>query len=101
MQYGLLDSELQFLNEKIVQPLKLQKAKVYLFGSRATGKFKKFSDIDLLYVPNKNHPILLTVITQIILNLEESDFPYKVDLVNNLELASSYRTNVDKDKIEL
>ena len=101
MKYGLTDSEFQFLNEKVIKPLKQVQAKVYLFGSRANGKFKKFSDIDILYVPQSSQPIPLGVISQIILTLEESDFAYKIDLVSSAELAHSYRASVDKEKIEL
>lgn len=101
MKYGLSDSEFQFLSEKVIQPLKLHKAQVYLFGSRANGKFQKFSDVDLLYVPNESHPVPTKIITQILISLEESDFAYKVDLVNNSELALSYYASVDQDKIEL
>ena len=50
----------------------------FLFGSRITTKAKKFSDIDLLYfehIPNN-------IILQLEEEFEESDLPYKVDLVN-------------------
>jgi predicted nucleotidyltransferase len=101
MKYGLTDSEFKFLNETVIQPLKNHQAKVFIFGSRANGKFKKFSDIDLLYIENTTHQVPLSTITKINMTLDESDFPYKVDLVNYAELAASYRSNVDKDKIEI
>ena len=43
----------------------------------------------------------LSLISQIAIKIEESEFPYKVDLVSDSELADSYRTSVNADKIEL
>lgn len=52
--------------------------KFYLFGSRTTPKVKKFSDVDLFY----KEKIPDTVLVKIIEDFEESDLPYKVDLVD-------------------
>ena len=92
MTYGLSDSEFQFLQEKLIQPLKQYGAEVFLFGSRANGKFKRFSDIDLLFddsiqkIPNFE-------IYRLLSEIEESSFPYKIDLVANKDLAQSYRAS--------
>jgi predicted nucleotidyltransferase len=101
MKYGLTESEYQFLVKNAVEPLQALDAKVYLFGSRANGKYKKFSDIDLLYVASADRKILAHEIYSIVSSLENSSFPFKVDLVSNDELAESYRTGVEKEKIEL
>ena len=50
----------------------------YVFGSRVKGTSHKFSDLDLLYfeeIPPK-------VLSQLEEEFEESDLPFKVDLVN-------------------
>lgn len=70
------------------------------FGSWANGKFKKFSDIDILY-QETSHEIPTSKISTLITFLEESNFSYKVDLVNDKQLAKSYRENVEEQKIEL
>lgn len=101
MPYGLTDSEFQFLTDTVIEPLKQVYAKVYLFGSRANGKYKKFSDIDILYIPESSQPISSSLISKIVTTLEDSQFAYKVDLVSSKELAASYRPSVDTDKIEL
>ncbi len=49
----------------------------YLFGSRLGTKAKPFSDIDLLYFEELPPPALYALEEA----LEESDLPYKVDLV--------------------
>ncbi len=52
--------------------------KFYVFGSRVTDKAKEFSDLDLFY----NEDIPEKIIMNIEDEFEESDLPYKVDIVN-------------------
>ncbi len=101
MIYGLTDVEFKFLQEKLIQPLKDKKAQVFLFGSRATGKHQKYSDIDLLFVPAVDGAIPSHFIHSLLSEIEDSHFSYKIDLVDQNELASSYRANVEKEKIQL
>ncbi len=101
MIQGLSETEFQFLNEKLLLPLKRKGAQVFLFGSRATGKYQKFSDIDLIYVDNENQPLPEYFIYSLLSEIEDSDFPYKIDLVKDQELAKSYRVNVEKQKISI
>lgn len=50
----------------------------YLFGSRATKKVKKLSDLDLVYFEDIPFKTLIKLEEE----FEESDLPYKVDLVS-------------------
>lgn len=101
MKFGLTEAEIAWLYSTIVDPLKAQKAKVYIFGSRANGKYKKFSDVDMLYVEHVNQPIDSKTIFSITTAAQDSRFPYKIDLVKYSELAASYKAGVDAEKIEL
>lgn len=101
MRFGLSSEELEFLKETVARPLERYNAKVYLFGSRATGKWKKFSDVDLVYNVNDHKKVPAHVIFSIAENLETSKFPYKVDLVDYDELAATYKNNIDEQKIDL
>ncbi|MBC7420400.1 MAG: nucleotidyltransferase domain-containing protein [Bdellovibrio sp.] len=101
MNHGLSENEFNFLMSEVVQPLKKMSARVFLFGSRATGQFKKFSDVDLTYLQNEDQKIPNSEIVRIITAAENSRFSYKIDLVNYDELASSYKANIDREKIEL
>lgn len=59
----------------------------YLFGSRITASIKPFFDIDLLYfdsIPNKE-------IMELEEALEESNIPYKVDLVEYNKCADEFK----------
>ena len=99
MRFGLTEIEYSFLDNRLISPLKKLGARVFIFGSRARDTHQKFSDIDLLYV--ESYPIKNSQIYELISFIEESSFPYKIDLVNERELASSYRENVERDKIEI
>ncbi len=57
--------------------------KVSVYGSRATGRWRPGSDIDLLICG----PIGLGDMLLIQVALEESDLPYQVDLMHERDLA--------------
>jgi len=98
-KFGLDPQDWDLVDAIVVQPLKNAGNEVFVFGSRATGKHKKFSDLDLLVVPSSELPQYL--ISNIRSHLEESDLNVKVDIVLNDDLADSYRTNVEQQKIKL
>lgn len=98
---GLTQAELQFIQNTLISPLKSKGARVFIFGSRAKGTFKKFSDIDLLYCLSDGVIIPGHYIYQLLSDLEESNFPYKVDLINEVELATSYKDNILLEMKEL
>jgi predicted nucleotidyltransferase len=100
MKFGLTENEYRLLIEHLVHPLRQSSARVFIFGSRANGKFKKFSDVDLLF-KETDQRVSQDLITSIISFFEDSHFPYKIDLVNDSQLAASYRENVERDMIEL
>jgi predicted nucleotidyltransferase len=101
MKFGLTKEEYDFLIENLVLPLKTRGARVYIFGSRATGRHRAFSDIDVLYSAPPESPLKNADVYKILASLEESTFPYKIDLVNEADLATSYRDAILKSRIEL
>ncbi len=100
MKFGISDSHWHDLEQMLLAKIRSQKLKVYIFGSRAKGKYHPFSDIDLL-VDDANQVMNLSVINDALEEIENSNFPYKIDLVYSTELASSYREDVEKTKILL
>lgn len=85
------------LERLVIHPLQERGAKVWIFGSRATNKNAPFSDVDIMFEPSRELPG--GFLFEIKSNIEESNFPYKVDLVERSELASSYRDRVESEKI--
>jgi predicted nucleotidyltransferase len=101
MKFGLDNKQFTIFYNLVVAPLKSYGAKVYVFGSRATGKNHPFSDIDILFEENPNQKIPQSAITKISMDAEESDLVVKVDLVKSSELAKSFSERVNAEKIEI
>ncbi|MES2614947.1 MAG: nucleotidyltransferase domain-containing protein [Bdellovibrionota bacterium] len=72
----------------------LPNCEVRVFGSRITSKFKKFSDIDLaLVTPNK---IDFGVLSSIKSDFEESDLPYRVDVLDWNAISPEFKQVIEK-----
>lgn len=70
----------QEIKNIIFRFLDQKKYRVFIFGSRATGKAKKFSDYDMGILGKK--PLSSDIKISIEEALEESDIPYTVDIVD-------------------
>jgi len=97
MTFGLSLNDWNTLKSILIDPLKNEDSKVWIFGSRATGRFRKFSDIDVLFETSK--PLPVAFLSQIKEKLEESNLPIKVDIVETIHLAESYAEQILKDRI--
>lgn len=100
MKFGLDDHHWQFILDTLVTPLKKFGVKIWVFGSRATGKHKKFSDLDIL-IDNQNKSLPQGLLAAITEQLEDSNLPIKIDIVEIQNLASSYKDSVLNDRIEI
>ena len=98
MKFGLSDKEYQLLDQIVFTPLKAAGATIFIFGSRARGSHHRYSDIDILTQSDSD---LSRLISQLIDNIEASNFPYKVDIVEERHLADSYKASVRRDKISV
>lgn len=65
----------------------------YIFGSRTTDKAHKFSDLDLCYTED----ISAREIIQLETDFEESDLPYKVDIVSWHDANSEFKDLILKN----
>lgn len=101
MKFGLTEDEFSLLSHLVIEPLKDTGCSVWIFGSRASGRNHQYSDIDLLYSPPPERPIPSGFISNLLESIEDSRLSYKVDLVSDGDLASSYRANVEKEKVRL
>ncbi|SMP13957.1 hypothetical protein SAMN06265339_1209 [Desulfurobacterium pacificum] len=68
---------------------------IFLFGSRARGDNSSFSDVDIAFLSSKDISDKLTLLREFI---EESNFPYKVDLVD-LSRANKLKDIVLRESI--
>ena len=74
-------------------------ARVRVFGSRATGRARPFSDLDLLFV----QPARLSWQQRADLRdrFEASELPFRVDLVDGAALAAGMAARVDAESVWL
>ena len=96
--YGLTNEQLSYLKRFVVEPLVNEGARVWLFGSRARGDQKVFSDIDLMVESERDLRSTISAIQEVLTN---SDLPFKVDLVQDRDFATSYRAGYLRDRVEL
>lgn len=96
---GLNSKDYEILNTILIMPLKSRGCRLWVFGSRARGDYKEYSDIDLLYEAKADLP--LGLIYDIKTQLEDSNLSIKVDLVDVKDLAESYKHSVFQDRLEI
>lgn len=72
-------------------------AEVWIFGSRATGKAKPFSDLDIAIITTQ--PLPLDVSACLHDDFSESDLPYKVDVVDWATTTTSFRNIIARNKV--
>ena len=72
-------------------------AVVYAFGSRVKGSAKKFSDLDL--VIDARERLNRSVMTNIASDLEESDLPYKVDIIDWNTISETFKKIITDDRV--
>jgi predicted nucleotidyltransferase len=72
-------------------------ARAYVFGSRAHGGARRYSDLDLAL--EWARPLGLRTIGDIAEAMSESDLPYRVDIVDLLTVDPGFRARIAADCI--
>ena len=70
---------------------------VWAFGSRVTGKARKYSDLDLVIITET--PLPLAVKADLIAAFDEADLAFKVDIVDWAAISPEFRIIIERDKI--
>ena len=83
------------LVKTILNQLLLHKAKVWLFGSRATGSTKPHSDLDLA-IDQDGQPLTLLQLAQLNEAFDNSALPYKVDVVDMNDISTGFLTIIQE-----
>lgn len=73
--------------------------RVVVFGSRATGLSKRFSDLDLAILGEE--PVPASTLAALADDFDESDLPFKVDLVDWATTSPSFRQIIARDAVTL
>jgi type I restriction enzyme S subunit len=66
--------------------------KAWVFGSRATGRARRYSDLDLAI--DAGRPLTLDEIARLAEAFSESDLPYRVDVVDWNEIGDGWRQTI-------
>ena len=73
----------------------------FIFGSRATGTERKGSDIDIGIESIQNKPIKADIFYKIEQDLEDSDIPYRIDLVDFNTVSDDFKNYAKNNLIIL
>jgi predicted nucleotidyltransferase len=68
---------------------------VWIFGSRSIGNYRKYSDVDLLFDGENLNSRVLVELSEA---LDDSELPYKFDLVLLKNLEPAYSESVLKSR---
>lgn len=71
--------------------------RIWAFGSRALGKAKRFSDLDLAIECDR--PLSLERNAALAEAFSESDLPWKVDIVDLSTVDPSFRKLIERDRV--
>ena len=95
--FGLETRHIEFILSTLRQYIPEKDVKFYIFGSRAKGTFKEYSDIDIA-VDLNGKSIPESVLAKILSAFEDSTLPYEVDVVDLNAIDESFK-NIIKDSL--
>ncbi len=95
-KFGLPQKTYTIIKEYLKQIKEIENVKI--FGSRARGNFKPYSDIDLvLYGKNINEKLILHISTE----LDELPTPYKFDIIDYKTIDNeNLKTIIDTESLD-
>lgn len=96
---SLDDKTKKILKMVIFKYLNSNEVKVFVFGSRATNTNVKFSDIDLGLISAKK--IGYNTVLKIEEELENSNIPYRVDVVDFSKVSDKFKEVASKKVVYL
>ena len=90
--FGLEQKHIELI-KTILKKYLSKDQKVYVFGSRSTGNYKKYSDLDLAIEGNID-------IIKLSNEFKDSSLPIDIDIVLIEDLSSEFLKKIKKDFIE-
>ena len=96
--FGLEERHLNFIKETLKKYIPDSDAKFYIFGSRAKGKYREYSDVDIaIDCPHLD----VSTKSKLELEFENSTFPYEVDIVDLNSIKESFKNLIQNDLVLL
>ena len=99
-RFGLEKRYIDFIKSTLKNYIMDEDAKFYIFGSRSKGTNKEYSDVDVaIKLPNSK--INENIMSKILIEFENSTFPYEVDVVDLNAVNENFRAIISDDLKEL
>lgn len=76
-----------------------RRSKIWVFGSRATGRAKRYSDLDLAI--DAGRPLTLDEMARLAELFSDSDLPYKVDVIDWRDIDDRWRRAIAAERVAL
>jgi uncharacterized protein len=86
-----MNKYIEQLKQIILEELAGEDIRVFLFGSRARGTHRSGSDVDIGLIPAKTMDSVGIAVLRA--RIEESNIPYKVDIVNFHDVSDDFRNS--------
>ena len=96
--FGLEDRHLNFIKETLKKYIPNSNAKFYIFGSRAKGTYKEYSDVDIAI---DSSDLTSDIKSKLELEFENSTFPYEVDIVDLNNIKENFKNLIQDDLVLL
>jgi len=93
-----MNKDIEFIRQVVRRHLDTGKYRVFVFGSRARGDASRFSDYDLGIEGEK---LPAGVYFNLVSEFEESDFPFRVDVVEFRDVSEAFKKIAKQDVIEI
>ena len=88
---------MESLKSLVLKEFASEDVRVILFGSRARGDAHPGSDADLALVPGKNFSLIK--LSNLREKIDDSNIPFRVDIVNTHEISPEFQNQIKKDGI--
>ena len=98
--FGLEDRHLDYVLSVLKRNISDVDAKFYIFGSRAKGTSKKYSDIDIA-VDLNGKKLDVSILGKILIEFQDSTLPFEVDVVDLNSVDEDFRNLIKKDLVLL
>lgn len=98
--FGLEKRHIDFIAGILKKNIPDENAKFYVFGSRAKGIYKEYSDIDIA-VDLKDKKLSPEILGKILTEFEDSTLPYEVDVVDLNSVDEDFKKLINASLTEL
>lgn len=75
--------------------------RIYVFGSRASAKAKTYSDLDIAIENIIGKKIARKLLIELEYEFEESDLPWKVDLIDLYNINPNFKKIIEDSRVEI